>query len=764
MDETSTTAEGSNRIPLDNSGHGPLRVPGFGDIPIEYELPPKARFAHGIREWRQTPAVTARELAMVAVMNNLTDHPDWHVDIFNDEVVALWKKEAFDTTPLMSEKAWDWCLKELRDKAVYFRENQHIRVLDTGSCVCKSDTPTLRSLGAVFRWAVPPLLRQQKQQQGLDWRTKQLLKIVDPLLFPLVYGKSLVLTDGGRVDLHDIHGSYKHATVAPKQFDRRVDSPYVQSEIEKRPQNPMGTTPRDRLETKFYRWSWNYQCLPCEVEFLKDSGTEVRITSYINNIHPAHKGLYDAIEKLVSLAIRPWNDCLVQGQDGWRDVSNHGQLGPVPLRIITYGIEWDNELPEWATAFNVPSDVKKRMYRRYQERLQRSMEDQTKAGRKEHRKMQEMLASFWDVAGKEDMELPPPDSDLWQKAREYLELPEDGSTTLVALPDDWKSYPWRRLQQKVWRVLRWKHPEPGTAFSYEDWKTGRHDDRAIIDIVRDRPDWGLERPFHPVIPAHTPYMITLQDTFRKQGLQVIAEMDNIEVTPEDPSYSDDSWRLPGQLNEHIVAVAVFTYEVHNITEPRMAFRQHTCLEGSYYRYFEEEYTTRNYSPDANPAHRQGKTHGLEVDALEKILGFSPGQLSTDNYWGRSFQDAGSIATPQGRLVTFPNVREHRVEPFKLVDPTISGHYRSIKLYLVDPHYRVCSTRNVPPQQHHWWAQEVSSDLATAGLPREMIDEIMHRTNNWPMGMQEARNHRRELIKEHRWNERTKLGSMSSPGF
>ncbi|PYI01145.1 hypothetical protein BO78DRAFT_379544 [Aspergillus sclerotiicarbonarius CBS 121057] len=749
-------------IPLDNSGHAPLRVPGFGDIPIHYELPPEARFAHGIYEWRQAPAVTARELAMVAVMNNLTDHSDWHVDISNDEVAARWRKEAFDTTPLMSEKTWDWCVKELRDKAVYFRENQHIRVLDTGSCVCKSDTTTLGSLGAVFRSAVPSLLGQLRQQ-GLDWQSEQVLSIVDPLLFPLVYGKSLVLMDGGRVDLHDVLGSYKHATIAPKQFDRRVSSLDLENRIKKHGAPARGLTAHSHLETPFYRWSWNYQCLPCEVEFLADSGTEVRITSYINNLHPAHQGLYDAIEKLISLSIKPWNDCLVQGQTDWKNDANHGQLGPVPLRIITYGIDWENELPTWADAFNVPSEVRKRVYRRFQEKLQRSMEDDTKAGRKRQRELQPLQAGFCDVVGKEHMQKPPPDSDLWQKAKEYLELPEDGSTP-VALPDAWESKTWRRLQEKVSRLLRWKHPEPGTAFSYEDWKAGRHNDKAIIDIVRDRTDWGPERPFYPVIPPHTPYTITLQDTFRKQGLQVMVEMDSIELTPETSTYSNGSWQLPGQLNEHIVAVAMFAYDVHNITEPRIAFRQYTRLHGCYYQYHEERATGQSVLPDCKPAHRQGKSMGVEYTAIEQILGFPSQYLSIDNHQNPPFQDAGSVATPQGRLITFPNVLEHRVEPFKLADPTIPGHYRSIKLYLVDPHYRVCSTRNVPPQQHHWWAEAVGSDLATAGLPREMIDEIMHKTNNWPMGMAEARQHRQELNKEHRWNEMTKLSRMRGPGF
>lgn len=35
-------------IAFDNSGNGPLCVPGFGSILLEYELPSDARFAHGI--------------------------------------------------------------------------------------------------------------------------------------------------------------------------------------------------------------------------------------------------------------------------------------------------------------------------------------------------------------------------------------------------------------------------------------------------------------------------------------------------------------------------------------------------------------------------------------------------------------------------------------------------------------------------------------------------------------------------------------------
>lgn len=64
------------------------------------------------------------------------------------------------------------------------------------------------------------------------------------------------------------------------------------------------------------------------------------------------------------------------------------------------------------------------------------------------------------------------------------------------------------------------------------------------------------------------------------------------------------------------------------------------------------------------------------------------------------QEIGSVTTPQGRLLAWPNALQHRIEPFELVDKSRSGYRNCVVLYLVDPHYRICSTRTVPPQQHH----------------------------------------------------------------
>lgn len=166
---------------LDNSGHGPLRVPGFGGVPVDYQLPVDARFAHGDQEWRQSPIVTAQESAMVAVMDRLTDKPAWFIDVFDDVIVARWRAEldrdhVIANPRLMKGKTWAWCVQELRDKAVYYKEHQYIRVLDTGSCVCKADSAELQSLGAVLRRAVVPLADEYKANRERQERRECLAR------------------------------------------------------------------------------------------------------------------------------------------------------------------------------------------------------------------------------------------------------------------------------------------------------------------------------------------------------------------------------------------------------------------------------------------------------------------------------------------------------------------------------------------------------------------------------------------------------------
>lgn len=939
-------AEANHAWDLDNSGRGPLRVPGFGGIPVDYQLPVDARFAHGFQEWRQSPMVTAQESAMVAVMDRLTDKPRWYVDVFDDAIVAQWRQELdrdhFVANPrLMEGRTWAWCVQELRDKAVYYKEHQHIQVLDTGSCVCKADSAELQSLGALFRRAVDPLAHGYKDNEERQGRREQLEKsqmnqfgqdvdpgadagldagrqaqadeqeltenghtvnvgapaieeseeraereeneeashmisdaqaasdnrqtveaehqpedhgttwhpnmeenesdddpserrfmfdddlsdladaadddedngedddiywdwsrqtrpahegkaldfagsahmisaFVDPLMFPLVYGRTLVLQQGGTVALNNILASYSAAQTAPRQMPER---PELQTLIG---EEPAAVAP----------WSRRYQSLPCEVAFVNDgrdshNTTDVKITSYINGLHPDHAEMYRAIEQVLSCTIQPWNDCLVRGHRGLYDRYNLGQLGPVPARIITYGVEWENELPEWAIAFRVPSESCKQFYHEQQKKLQELPE----GSRKRKREEQYLQSQFTHVIGKEDRKLPPRDSELWKLAKEYLARPvrqpnPDGTTRAepVAVPEDWDvgdERTWDLLCEKARRLLCHKHPEPGTAFSYEEWKLGRHDSRPIVDKAVLEPSRRAFRPA-PVTPPHVRYSVALQDRFRDEGLQVLVEISGIELTPETPAYAPDAaaeaaayaaraaerfakamanntpvnldrkadadgWQRPGQLNEHIVAAAIFAFDVENVTELRLAFRQKVSLDYTLHRFDECFKVPENASVDYDPlidgpAHLVGKDR--DADALAEIHGVPDLQLSrtTGSY---PYQHIGSVAMRQGRLVAFPTVLEHRINPFRLVDGTKPGRCRWLTLYLVDPHYRVCSTRNVPPQQHDWWAEAVGRQFgATGGLSQEIIDQIMQDTDSWPMGMREAQWHREQLFKEH----------------
>lgn len=85
---------------------------------------------------------------------------------------------------------------------------------------------------------------------------------------------------------------------------------------------------------------------------------------------------------------------------------------------------------------------------------------------------------------------------------------------------------------------------------------------------------------------------------------------------------------------------------------------------------------------------------------------------------------------EGRIITFPNTLQHRVSPFTLADPAKPGHRKILALFLVDPHRRIISSANVPPQRDDW-------------LRDGMEDEIASRL----MSLDEAKDLRLELMAE-----------------
>lgn len=119
-------------------------------------------------------------------------------------------------------------------------------------------------------------------------------------------------------------------------------------------------------------------------------------------------------------------------------------------------------------------------------------------------------------------------------------------------------------------------------------------------------------------------------------------------------------------------------------------------------------------------------------------------------WAPGIQDVGSIEAREGRLVTFPNVLQHRVRPFKLADPTKPGHRKILALFLVDPNIKIISTANIPCQRRDWWGEVVSSDPSClARLPIELRDKVIQDVEDFPINLEQAKKLREELMEERK---------------
>jgi len=269
----------------------------------------------------------------------------------------------------------------------------------------------------------------------------------------------------------------------------------------------------------------------------------------------------------------------------------------------------------------------------------------------------------------------------------------------------------------------------------------------------------LRKPRIPEVPfqkiSYTPSEhMKLLNKFKESGLQIIVKLASIELTPEKPDFPAGGWHVEGQMNEHIAGTALYYLDSENVTSSNLSFRMQT-----------DAYLNEVIEVGQDMYHW-----------LEHIYGTD---LSTD---GPCLQSYGSVETRQGRLLAFPNVFHHRVSPFSLIDKTKPGHRRFIALWLVDPHQRVISTANVPPQQQDWWLEstfgsttqsrqaaiskvppelvnlvqeqlaDVDTTIALQGkLPPELMEMVRGHFNagkhTLPMSVEEAREHRLKLMEE-----------------
>ncbi|EDR01452.1 uncharacterized protein LACBIDRAFT_295569 [Laccaria bicolor S238N-H82] len=217
--------------------------------------------------------------------------------------------------------------------------------------------------------------------------------------------------------------------------------------------------------------------------------------------------------------------------------------------------------------------------------------------------------------------------------------------------------------------------------------------------------------------------LNLREMYASRGLQIIVKLANIELTPEKPKYEGGTWHVEGQLNEHICATALYYYSTSNITPSSLAFRQQTSDEFA---------VDINYEQDHH-------------DWLPVVFGIEQEEAAV--------QDVGSVETRQGRLLTFPNILQHQVQPFELADPTKPGHRKILALFLVDPNIRVISTANVPVQRMDWWREATlinqQQAAPSSGLPVELQDHVFGNVEDFPITLEDAKEIRLELMDERK---------------
>ncbi|KAK8004506.1 hypothetical protein PG989_004225 [Apiospora arundinis] len=596
---------------------GSIRLPGFG-LPMQYlptwsSNPEKSkRFPHAIADYLASKGITERELRMLDFVNQITDKPDWHKKVFDEQIVQKWKAEGVRHDDnladfYLSEKMFEVCLAELREKAALFEKTQMVSVLDAELTVVKSDCVVPVKLQQALLSAVRPLEDVPDNQK--DWHPgsdEQVLDLVHPSLFPLVYGLSRVLPTG-KVPLD---GCAKYTgrgeTIVRDESPRELDK---------------GGSWSNDLSLK--AWG-DFQWLPANIDI---TGSQAKITSYINGLHPQkHKDLYGVLEQLVDKAIPLWSDTL-----------------------------------SWF-----------------------------------HRRSRFTI----DGTGDDDYEIP--EGLVYDGPNNMIGMTEDD--------DDWDD----RLEDMTY------------CDEYRDWK-----EQHRVLIQREPHDFV---PFETTIPeGHS--RIDLRTRFAESGLQVIFKLANIHLTPEKHKYKGGTWHVEGALNEHICATALYYYDQDNITDSHLAFRHEYDIEEMVMLPMQNEFSS-----------------------CEEYFG-----IRND---GSPMKELGRVLTKPGRLLTFPNVLQHQVSGFELVDKTKPGHRKILAMFLVDPHIPAISTANVPPQDRRWWAEELrhTPDQRLSRLPKELFDEITKNVEDFPISWEQALDIREQLMDERGAIQDSIEGSMDSNTF
>lgn len=132
------------------------------------------------------------------------------------------------------------------------------------------------------------------------------------------------------------------------------------------------------------------------------------------------------------------------------------------------------------------------------------------------------------------------------------------------------------------------------------------------------------------------------------------------------------WHVEGMGNESILATAIYYYSQENVTQSTLEFREAM----------------------SKPVHEQSNH-----DSVRLIYGLENG--------GTLNQELGAVNTNNDRILAFPNVFQHQVQSFTLVDKQRPGHRNILVFFLCDTAAQVESSAAILPLQRDWWGTEDS---------------------------------------------------------
>ncbi|KAH6962441.1 hypothetical protein BKA56DRAFT_498126 [Ilyonectria sp. MPI-CAGE-AT-0026] len=272
-------------------------LPGYR-LPVTYKIEPSnARCPHllGIPEldW-QAETLPHREVWVLRFIESITNKSEWWEKVSNPDIALKWKQDAVGMPGLerlggFTEEMAEACLIELRRKAELYEKTGLIPVMDCETCVVKSDSLLDDDLRNALCTAVA-LLEDVPESQK-DWHPGsdgKVLNLVDPSLWPLVYGLSRILPDK-RISLDNCLEYCGSGSIIPDP-----DRPDILVLS-----NDFGLATGDPVVSDCFQW------LPFDVNL---TGDKPRIESYINNLHPVrHANLYPIIERFIEKSLPAWD-------------------------------------------------------------------------------------------------------------------------------------------------------------------------------------------------------------------------------------------------------------------------------------------------------------------------------------------------------------------------------------------------------------------------------------------------------------------------